>query len=114
VTPIAPWQVWWANLNPIVGHEQAGTRPVLVVSSAFHLRLTRATVLTVIPLTTRERPHLMHRVRIDIPGKRASYAITEQQRTVAADRLTGNDPVYELIPGQIADVRNVLRRMTDI
>jgi len=56
----------------------------------------------------------MHRVRIDIPGKRASYAITEQQRTVAADRLTGNDPVYELIPGQIADVRNVLRRMTDI
>ncbi len=114
MTPVAPWQIWWANLDPAVAHEQAGTRPVLVVSSAFHLRLTRGTVVTVIPLTTRERPYLMHRVRIDIPSKRVSYAITEQQRTVAADRLVGNDPMYELTPNQVSDVGNVLRRMTDM
>ncbi len=24
--------VWWANLNPVVGNEQAGLRPVLIIS----------------------------------------------------------------------------------
>jgi mRNA interferase MazF len=25
-------EIWWANLNPTRGHEQSGTRPVLVIS----------------------------------------------------------------------------------
>jgi mRNA interferase MazF len=24
--------IWWADLNPVRGHEQAGTRPVLIIS----------------------------------------------------------------------------------
>lgn len=111
---VSPWQVWWADLDPVRGHEQAGLRPVLVVSSAFHLRLTRATLLTVLPLTTRSRPGLLHRVEIAMPGQPTGYVITEQLRSIAADRLTRRRPVYELTPDQIADVRAVLRRMVDI
>lgn len=25
-------EIWWADLNPVRGHEQAGVRPVLVIS----------------------------------------------------------------------------------
>ncbi|MGH3546021.1 MAG: type II toxin-antitoxin system PemK/MazF family toxin [Mycobacteriales bacterium] len=111
---IAPWQIWWAKLDPIVGHEQAGTRPVLVISSQFHLRLTRAAMLTIVPLTTRERPYLLHRIRIDIPDNRPTYVITEQQRSISADRITGKTPMYELTSEQIHQVRSVLRAMMDI
>lgn len=24
--------IWWADLNPVRGHEQAGVRPVLIIS----------------------------------------------------------------------------------
>jgi mRNA interferase MazF len=113
-SPVAPWQVWWADLNPVRGHEQAGVRPILVVSSTFHLRLTRSGVLTVLPLTTRARPHLLHRVTIDIPGQRTSYVITEQLRSISADRLTGRQPMHQLTMDQIVEVRDVLRRMIDV
>lgn len=115
MTPVvAPWQVWWADLDPVRGHEQNGIRPVLIVSSTFHLRLTRSSVLTVLPLTTQPRPHLLHRVRIDIPGRRTSYVITEQLRSISADRLSSSRPMYELTTDQITEVQDVLRRMIDI
>lgn len=110
---ITPWQAWWADLDPVRGHEQAGIRPVLIVSSPFHLRLTRTTVLTVLPLTTRPRPRLLHRVTVDLPGQRTGYVITEQLRSIAADRLSGERPLYELPPDKIAEIRDVLRRMID-
>ena len=25
-------EIWWADLNPVRGHEQAGVRPVLIIS----------------------------------------------------------------------------------
>jgi mRNA interferase MazF len=25
-------EIWWANLEPVIGNEQAGTRPVLIIS----------------------------------------------------------------------------------
>lgn len=89
-------------------------RPVVVVSSPFHLRLVRSSLITVLPLTTRERPQLLHRVRIEIPGKRGGWAITEQLRTVASDRLSGTSAMWELPPDQIAAVRDVVRRMIDL
>lgn len=114
MTPLAPWQVWWADLNPTRGHEQAGHRPVLLVSSDFHLRLTRSAMVTVLPMTTRERPGLLHHLRIEIPGKPTGYVLTEQIRTIAAARLTGTAPMWELKDDQISEVRRVLGRMLDL
>lgn len=36
---LRPWQVWWANFDPQVGHEQAGHRPAVVISTAFECAL---------------------------------------------------------------------------
>ncbi|MEV4507722.1 type II toxin-antitoxin system PemK/MazF family toxin [Dactylosporangium sp. NPDC049525] len=49
MTAVQPWQVWWVDLDPTEGREHAGRRPVLVVSSAFHLRLTGEALVTVLP-----------------------------------------------------------------
>lgn len=47
-------EVWLADLNPIRSHEQAGMRPVLVVS-ADALNRSRAAIAFVVPLTPREK-----------------------------------------------------------
>jgi mRNA interferase MazF len=109
-----PWQVWWADLNPVAGREQAGHRPVVVVSTAFHLRLTHGQVVTVVPLTTSKRPFLLHRVEVTIPGHKPSYAITEQLRTISVQRLTGNQPLWRLPDDLIAELRDVLHKMIDV
>ncbi|MGN9811851.1 type II toxin-antitoxin system PemK/MazF family toxin [Micromonospora sp. BQ11] len=111
---IRPWEVWWLDFDPVAGREQAGQRPALVVSSRFHLALTAGALVSVLPLTTRERPGWLHRVKIEIPGNRAGWAITEQIRTVSAARLTGRGPVHRLGPDQVAEVRTVLRQMIDL
>lgn len=46
------WRLFIANLDPVVGSEQAGTRPVLVVSDEAYNR--RMPLVTVLPLTSRK------------------------------------------------------------
>ena len=111
---IAPWQVWWADLEPVAGREQGKSRPALVVSSVFHLRLVRGELLSVLPLTTVERAGWLHRVEVCLPGRRTGWAITEQVRTISATRLTGTEPIGRLDDAQITAVRSILGRMLDL
>lgn len=105
--------MWWLDLDPTVGREQSGLRPAIVVSSRFHLALTGGALVSVLPLTTRERPGWAHRVRIDAPGKRTGWAVTEQVRTLSRTRLSGHSPAWCLTDDQIAEVRRVLAQMLD-
>lgn len=111
---IEPWQVWWVDLEPVAGREQGRSRPALVVSSAFHLRLVRGELLSVLPLTTVERATWLHRVEVALPGRKTGWAITEQVRTISATRLTGTEPIGQLDEDQIMAVRSVLSRMLDL
>ncbi len=111
---IEPWQVWWVDLEPVAGREQGKARAAIVVSSRFHLRLVRGDLLSVLPLTTVERPHWLHRVEITLPGQKRGWAITEQIRTVSATRLKGADPIGHLDGDQREAVRSVLTRMLDV
>jgi mRNA interferase MazF len=111
---IEPWQVWWADLEPVAGREQGKARPVIVVSSTFHVRLVRGELLSVLPLTTVERPGWLHRVEIALPGRKRGWVITEQVRTLSATRLTGAKPIGKLDGDQIDAVRTVLAKMLDL
>ncbi|HEX8831522.1 MAG TPA: type II toxin-antitoxin system PemK/MazF family toxin [Longimicrobium sp.] len=86
--PPARGEVWYADLNPTRDHEQAGTRPVLVVSAdEFNRNARKPTVI--IPLTTGFDPG-GYLVRVDPPegGLRSpSYALCAQIRSVSANRL---------------------------
>ena len=114
MTVIEPWQVWWANLDPTAGHEQAGKRPAVVVSSRFHLALTGGSLVSVLPLTTRERPGWIHRIAVVGRGDMGGYVITEQVRTIARTRLVGHRPAWTLTADEIDDVRRVLAKMLDL
>lgn len=108
---VQPWDVWRADLNPIEGNEQAGHRPVIVVSTQMHLRLA-PTLVTVMPVTTRERP-LPHRVPVN-SLKHPSFAITEQVRTISRSRLTGGMRYGRLTEAEIAQVKYALARMVTV
>jgi mRNA interferase MazF len=109
----APWQVWWIDFDPTQGREHAKKRPGLIVSSSFHLGLTRGDLLTVLPLTSAQRSWAW-RPAIQVPGKPASWVITEQIRTVSAARISGNLPIHALTTSEISAVRGILRQMIDI
>jgi mRNA interferase MazF len=84
-----PGDVLWANLDPVTGREQAGHRPVLVVSNASYNE-TVDTLLIVVPVTSVGRGWPNH-IRLNgstgLPAD--SWAMTEQPRTIARKRVTG-------------------------
>lgn len=114
MTVVRPWQVWWADLDPTEGREQAGRRPVLVISSAFHLRLTGEALVTVLPVTTRERHGWLHRIPVHSANRSSGFVITEQVRTVARTRLRGQRPAWVLTDDEVSAVKRVLRQMIDV
>lgn len=105
-----PGTVWFADLNPTQGREQAGDRPVLIVSSAFHLELTGGDIATVLPMTSVHRPGWVHRV----PIGESSWVITDQVRTIATRRLRRRATDLDPAEVEFVEVRRALRMMIDM
>lgn len=81
-------EVWLVDLNPTRGHEQAGTRPALVVS-ADEFNRGPAGLAIVVPMTTTERGIPLH-VSVDPPEgglDRRSFIKCEDVRSVSEQRL---------------------------
>ena len=81
-------EVWLAELDPTRGHEQAGTRPVLVVSDDAYNR-SRTHLVVIVPITSRWRGMPLH-VLVDPPEGGLTVTSTilcEGVRSVAAERL---------------------------
>jgi mRNA interferase MazF len=106
--PIEPGQVWFVDFDPVRGREQSKDRPALVVSSRFHLDVTANQLVSVLPLTSVERPGWVHRVLV---GSGAGWVITEQVRTVPANRFWRHAPEITLSADELNDVRHVLAQM---
>ena len=83
--------VWVVDLDPTRGHEQAKTRPCIVVSDDRFNRSASGLVV-VVPLTSVNRGIPWH-VRV-VPGdggvRQESWAMVDQLRTVSRDRLVGD------------------------
>ena len=82
------WAVIEADLDPAVGSEQSGIRPVLVISNEDFNRALR--VITVAPLTSTQRPLYPSEVRL--PRRLAgqpldSIILVHQVRTISKQRL---------------------------
>ena len=79
------WDVW---LDPVVGHEQGGRRPVMVIS-VDELSSGVGEMCIVVPLTRTDRKTPMH-IPIDPPegGLTArSFALPENVRSISRTRL---------------------------
>lgn len=86
MAPILRGEIYWADLDPVRGHEQAGQRPVLVVShdvfnqhgTAIAFALTSQPQRAGLPLALR-----VESVRLPKP----SWIKISQIRTLSTDRL---------------------------
>jgi mRNA interferase MazF len=81
-------EVWLADLDPIKGREQAGRRPVLIVS-VVEFNQSGADLVVVIPITTNLRPIPWHVVAEPAEGglKATSAIMCEAIRSVSKARL---------------------------
>jgi mRNA interferase MazF len=76
------------DLDPVVGHEQGGRRPFLLVSID-PMNRSAAQMAIGIPLTTTDRSNELH-VRLDPPEgglTRISFAMPEMARSISLRRL---------------------------
>ncbi len=83
-------EVWSASLSPTVGHEQAGDRPVLVISTDI-FNHGSASLVFVLPLTRTNRNVPLH-VLLEPPEgglKAVSYVLCDALRSVSKERLRG-------------------------
>jgi mRNA interferase MazF len=87
--PLTRGEVVWVQLDPTRGREQAGTRPAVVLSSDGYLDAVPDLVI-VVPVTTRDRawPHHVQLGGPELTLPRASFAMTEQPRTISRDRIS--------------------------
>lgn len=80
-------EIWLINLNPTKRHEQAGTRPCLVISANL-LNHRPADLAVVLPITTTDRGIPSH-VRVDAPAgglREVRYITCEDLRSVSISR----------------------------
>lgn len=82
-------EVWTVDLNPTIGHEQAGKRPALVVSED-SFNQSAAELAIILPLTSRAKGIRSHvEVRKGEAGlKTVSYIKCEDVRSVSTKRLS--------------------------
>ena len=80
--------VWYADLDPTMGREQAGARPVLIVSDDIYNQ-SHANLVVMVPLTTTDRGITLH-VRVSPPDggvKHPSVVLCDAVRSVSKQRL---------------------------
>jgi mRNA interferase MazF len=87
---LSPGEVLWIAFSPTKGHEQSGLRPAVVISTADYLRTVRDLAI-VVPVTTTDRgwPHHVQLRGDELNLPAASFAMTEQPRTVSVRRING-------------------------
>ena len=81
-------EVWLADLNPTRGHEQAGQRPVVIISDDI-MNDGPSGLVIVLPMTSTLRP-IPSQVRVSPPEggvRNKSAVLCEAVRSISIDRL---------------------------
>lgn len=107
-------EIWLADLNPTRGHEQAGRRPVLVVSADAYNRGPSGLVF-VLPLTRTNRRIPIHvEIRPPDGGVRdVSYVLTDGIRSISRERL-GESAWGRVSPETMRQVAEMLRVLMEL
>jgi len=80
--------IYWANLNPIIGHEQAGLRPVLVLSREVFNKHSGTVIAVAI---TSQPPKAGFPLTLELSSTKLpkkSWAKISQIRTLSIKRLS--------------------------
>ena len=95
-------EIRWANLNPARGHEQAGRRPVLILSQdVFNER--SGTVIAVALTSQPQRAGFPLSLELQVRGlPKKSWVKISQIRTLAVERIGGR--IGRASPEEMAQV----------
>jgi len=109
MTPIKRGDIYWVDLSPAKGSEQAGRRPVLVIQNNVGNRLAPTTIVA--PLTTKSFSK-EYPTNVNLPGglsdlKTDSTVLTSQIRTIDQTRLRAK--VGELPETYMAKVNRAIK-----
>ena len=106
-------EVWMAQLDPVSGHEQGGTRPVLIISSDA-LNHGPATLAIVAPITSRAR-QLASQVQVEPPEgglTLTSFIMCDHLRSVSHGRLLRR--LGRVSPATLRQVEDRLTMLLDL
>ncbi|VEI03878.1 mRNA interferase MazF [Acidipropionibacterium jensenii] len=107
---LSPGDIVWVFLDPVVGREQSGRRPAVVVSSRGHL-LIADTLVIVVPVTSVDRGWSNHiPLRPDALQCR-SWAMNEQLRTISREHVVGR--AGRVDPATLAEIRRWITDFVD-
>jgi mRNA interferase MazF len=90
-------EIWDVNLDPVLGHEQGGRRPVLVVS-VDQFNQGPSGLVIVVPITSKDK-RIRSQVAIEAGEgglNTRSFAMCEAVRSVSLERLSGRRGVVSL------------------
>jgi len=97
------FNIYWANLNPTIGREQAGHRPVLVLSNDIENQMD---IVTVIPISSRKQGRKIYpnEVLITLNDKEA-ILLCHQVRTISKSRIDAKiDVLDDVLKSKVIDV----------
>mgnify|MGYP001566171370 CR=1 FL=1 len=100
--------IWLADLNPVRGHEQAGKRPVLIISDNT-FNSGPAALVIILPVTSTDRNIPAH-IKIFPPEgglKNNSVILCDAIRSVSKDRLISY--LGKVEDKTISEIEKVLR-----
>jgi mRNA interferase MazF len=100
-------EIYWADLDPVRGHEQAGTRPVLIIQNDVGNQYSSTTIAAAITSRISKKRLPVH-VEISMRESglpKNSLVLLEQIRTLDMERLgqkAGELPAYKMQEVDIA------------
>jgi mRNA interferase MazF len=102
VAGILRGEIWWADLNPVRGREQAGVRPVLIIShDIFNLRSGTVIALAI----TSQPPSAGFPLTMEITSAllpKRSWVKMSQIRTLSVERLSNR--LGQITPEELDEV----------
>ncbi len=80
------YDIYLANLNPTIGREQFGTRPILIISNDYENLLD---VVTIIPITSLKNGRKIYPNELLLQNEleKPSILLCQQIRTISKERL---------------------------
>ena len=97
--------IFWANLNPVIGHEQAGMRPVVILS---HDVFNQNSGTVIAMALTSQPQNAGYPLTLKLEGSQSakeSWVKISQIRTLSVKRLAGklgrisSDELHKLVEG---------------
>lgn len=101
-----PGAVYWVDLDPVVGSEQGGRRPVVVISPTTINSKLPVVVVATITSQSRFASEIVPTLAAGEPLPKKSYVLTFQIRTLSITRL--QQYVGSLTPDQMSEVKRGL------